>query len=67
MISRGNFKGTGRGSGFSGGELVELFLHIEPVISITSNDWEQVSSLFPGFFLVELMMQCVGNLMHWYV
>ena len=40
MVSRSKFKETGRGSGFSEAELAELFLHIETVVPITSNDWE---------------------------
>ena len=50
MVSRSKFKETGRGSGFSEAELAELFLHIETVVPITSNDWEQVSSLLSENF-----------------
>ena len=50
MVSLCNFKGAGCGSGFSEAKLVELFLRIETVVPIISNDWEQVSSLLSENF-----------------
>ena len=50
MVSLRNFKGTGRGFGFSEAKLAELFLYIGTVVPITSNDWEQISSLLSENF-----------------
>ena len=43
MVSSGNSRGTGRGSGFPEAELSEIFVHIESILPITDNDWELVS------------------------
>ena len=43
MVSSGNSRGNGRGSGFSEAELSEMFVHIESILPITSNDWELVT------------------------
>ena len=43
MVSTGNSRGNGRGSGFSEAELSEMFVHIESILPITSNDWELVT------------------------
>ena len=43
MVSSGNSRGNGRGSGFPEAELSEMFVHIESILPITSNDWELVT------------------------
>ena len=43
MVSNGNARGNYRGSGFSEAELSEMFVNIESIVPITSNDWELVT------------------------